>query len=138
MVPLLLRTGDCLHPFGLAIVDILETLITKVTKDLVYIYRVDINHPPDFSQATSFPRDAPSRLKHVQGSGVFHPPRTAPLQLGASVVDDPSDVKDRRQGVSPQTSLARVFFVTSSYLLLVVRPGAPSSVLAPSSDARSP
>ena len=29
-------------------------------------------------------------------------------------------------------------FVTSSFLLLVVRPGAPSSVLAPSSDARSP
>ena len=28
--------------------------------------------------------------------------------------------------------------VTSSYLLLVVRPGAPSSVLAPSSNARSP
>ena len=28
--------------------------------------------------------------------------------------------------------------VTSSFLLLVVRPGAPSSVLAPSSDARSP
>ena len=26
----------------------------------------------------------------------------------------------------------------SSYLLLVVRPGAPSSVLAPNSDARSP
>ena len=26
-------------------------------------------------------------------------------------------------------------FVTSSFLLLVVRPGAPSSVLAPSSDA---
>ena len=28
-------------------------------------------------------------------------------------------------------------FATSSYLLLVVRPGAPSSVLAPSSKARS-
>ena len=28
--------------------------------------------------------------------------------------------------------------VTSSFLLLVVRPGAPSSVLAPSSDASSP
>ena len=28
--------------------------------------------------------------------------------------------------------------VPSSFLLLVVRPGAPSSVLAPSSDARSP
>ena len=28
--------------------------------------------------------------------------------------------------------------VTSSFLLLVVRPGAPSSVLAPGSDARSP
>ena len=31
-----------------------------------------------------------------------------------------------------------MLLVTSSYLLLVVRPGAPSSVLAPSSDARSP
>ena len=29
-------------------------------------------------------------------------------------------------------------FVISSFLFLVVRPGAPSSVLAPSSDARSP
>ena len=29
-------------------------------------------------------------------------------------------------------------FATSSFLFLVVRPGAPSSVLAPSSDARSP
>ena len=28
--------------------------------------------------------------------------------------------------------------VPSNFLLLVVRPGAPSSVLAPSSDARSP
>ena len=37
--------------------------------------------------------------------------------------------------------VSEVFFhvlATSSFLLLVVRPGAPSSVLAPSSDARSP
>ena len=34
--------------------------------------------------------------------------------------------------------LAEMPFVTSSFLLLAVRPGAPSSVLAPSSDARSP
>ena len=34
--------------------------------------------------------------------------------------------------------LSSKLLVTSSYLLLVVRPGAPNSVLAPSSDARSP
>ena len=31
-----------------------------------------------------------------------------------------------------------MLLVTASFLVLVVRPGAPSSVLAPSSDARSP
>ena len=35
-------------------------------------------------------------------------------------------------------SLGYSFLVSNSFLLLVVRPGAPSSVLAPSSDARSP
>ena len=34
--------------------------------------------------------------------------------------------------------MAIVLLVTSSYLLLVVRPGAPSSILASSSDASSP
>ena len=34
--------------------------------------------------------------------------------------------------------LVEMPFATSSLLFLVVRPGAPSSVLAPSSDARSP
>ena len=37
-----------------------------------------------------------------------------------------------------QNSMFCLLIVTSSYLLLVVRPGAPSSVLAPSSDARRP
>ena len=35
-------------------------------------------------------------------------------------------------------SLLLVAMPGSSFLFLVVRPGAPSSVLAPSSDARSP
>ena len=39
--------------------------------------------------------------------------------------------KERKEGQWPQ-------YVPSSFLLLVVRPGAPSGVLAPSSDARSP
>ena len=34
--------------------------------------------------------------------------------------------------------LVAMHLVTSRFSLLVVRPGAPSSVLAPSSDARSP
>ena len=36
-----------------------------------------------------------------------------------------------------QLHRVRELLVTSSYLLLVVRPGSPSSVLAPSSDAES-
>ena len=45
-------------------------------------------------------------------------------------------VKERTEGLET-LFLARTF-VSNSFLLLVVRPGAPSSVLAPSSDARSP
>ena len=45
-------------------------------------------------------------------------------------------IATRSQGL---TSSNKKLFVRSSYLLLVVRPGAPSSdALAPSSDARSP
>ena len=35
-------------------------------------------------------------------------------------------------------SILILFIVSNSFLLLVVRPGAPNSVLAPSSHARSP
>ena len=40
--------------------------------------------------------------------------------------------------LSPRARCSRESVALSSFLFLVVRPGDPSSVLAPSSDARSP
>ena len=41
----------------------------------------------------------------------------------------------RQRSSSGEASVVVAFFATSSFLFLVARPGAPSSVLAPSSEA---
>ena len=56
------------------------------------------------------------------------------LQCPGETGNAPSIVSRQAIVVNPRLWL----LVPSSFLFLVVRPGAPSSVLAPSSDARSP
>ena len=47
-------------------------------------------------------------------------------------------LREARRGDDVKKNTSERPFAPSSFLLLVVRPGAPSSVLAPSSDARIP
>ena len=52
-----------------------------------------------------------------------------------------NDAGDRRMWVeeaAPEATFKRGSLLLVAFLLLVVRPGAPSSILAPSSTARSP
>ena len=59
------------------------------------------------------------------------------MDLLSCVADQNDDefIKDSARSEVPCELSNYMLLVASSYLLLVVRPGAPSSVLAPSSDA---
>ena len=71
-------------------------------------------------------------------------PRIWSLLLQESIKPDPvkplEPVQHDQASLAPamRGSKAWVQLAPSSFLFLVVRPGAPSSVLAPSSDVRSP
>ena len=55
-----------------------------------------------------------------------------------ATASEPHEAPSQRPDGTGLEGIRLVVIVANSFLLLVVRPGAPSSVLAPSSDARSP
>ena len=61
--------------------------------------------------------------------------KRCPLLVPSKVLATSGDARSPVRSVLCSLLLVAMPFVPSSFLLLVVRPGAPSSVLAPSSDA---